>query len=155
MASPPRSLAYSERLHVPPGWWLLGLAFVLAVGWVFFVATPHIVTLVAVAVTAAVVVVALQRYGELQVQVDDQTLRAGRGVLPLENVGRVQAFDAASTRRQLGPDADARAYLVTRPYCATSVRVEVVDDRDPTPYWLISTRRPEELAASLRGSRGE
>ena len=29
--------------------------------------------------------------------------------------------------------------------------MEVTDERDTTPYWLTSTRRPEELAAALSG----
>jgi hypothetical protein len=29
------------------------------------------------------------------------------------------------------------------------VRVEVVDPQDPTPYWLVSTRRPDDLARAL------
>jgi hypothetical protein len=31
-----------------------------------------------------------------------------------------------------------------------AVRIEVVDPDDPTPYWVISTRRPEDLIAALR-----
>jgi hypothetical protein len=29
------------------------------------------------------------------------------------------------------------------------VRVDVADDDDPTPYWLVSSRRPAALAAAL------
>jgi hypothetical protein len=29
------------------------------------------------------------------------------------------------------------------------VRVDLEDPLDPTPYWLLSTRRPQELAAAL------
>lgn len=36
---------------------------------------------------------------------------------------------------------------------ATAVRVEVLDPEDPTPYWVVSTRRPMELAASLEAIR--
>jgi hypothetical protein len=28
--------------------------------------------------------------------------------------------------------------------------VTLVDDRDPTPYWLVSTRDPDGLAAAIR-----
>jgi hypothetical protein len=30
------------------------------------------------------------------------------------------------------------------------VRVTVQDARDPAPYWLVSTRDPEHLAAAIR-----
>ncbi|HWJ84512.1 MAG TPA: DUF3093 family protein, partial [Cellulomonas sp.] len=31
------------------------------------------------------------------------------------------------------------------------VRIELVDPADPTPYWIVTSRRPDELAAALRG----
>ena len=49
-----------------------------------------------------------------------------------------------------GRDADARAYLLLRPYLKRAVRVEITDPADPTPYWLVSTRHPDELAARSR-----
>jgi hypothetical protein len=52
--------------------------------------------------------------------------------------------------REAGVDADARAYLVLRGYCGGAVKVEVDDPGDPTPYWLVSSRRPLQLAAALR-----
>lgn len=53
----------------------------------------------------------------------------------------------------LGPRADARAYLAHRGWIRTAIQVEVRDDADPTPYWLISTRRADELAAALTSIR--
>jgi hypothetical protein len=84
-------------------------------------------------------------------------LHAGRAHIALDLVGAAEPLDADATRRVHGVDADARAYLVTRPYLKRSVRIDVTDPADPTPYWLVSTRRPEALAAavstrSLRGS---
>jgi hypothetical protein len=31
--------------------------------------------------------------------------------------------------------------------------VPITDLTDPTPYWLLSSRHPEELAAAINGSR--
>ncbi len=49
-----------------------------------------------------------------------------------------------------GPEADARAYLLLRPYLKRAVRVEITDPADPAPYWLVSSRRPEELARAVQ-----
>ena len=49
-----------------------------------------------------------------------------------------------------GLEADARAYLLLRPYLKRAVRINVRDDRDPAPYWLVSTRDPDRLAAAVR-----
>ncbi len=48
-----------------------------------------------------------------------------------------------------GVDADARAFLFTRPYLKRAVKVTVLDPGDRTPYWLISSRHPHRLAAAL------
>ena len=58
-------------------------------------------------------------------------------------------LDADATRRLAGVEADARAYLLLRPYLKRAVRVEITDPADPAPYWLVSTRHPDELAAAL------
>jgi hypothetical protein len=50
-----------------------------------------------------------------------------------------------------GPLAEPRAHVVTRGWLSQSVRVQVEDPEDDTPYWLVGTRRPDELAAVLRG----
>jgi hypothetical protein len=36
-----------------------------------------------------------------------------------------------------------------RGWVSPVVTVEVLDAEDPTPYWLISTRKPEVLAAAI------
>jgi len=45
------------------------------------------------------------------------------------------------------------AFLVIRPYLKSAVQVAVEDPADPTPYWLLSTRRPDRLVAALTPSR--
>ena len=52
-----------------------------------------------------------------------------------------------------GPRLDARAYLVIRGWVRDVVRVPIEDPQDPTPYWLLSSRRPNDIVAAIRGSR--
>ncbi len=143
---------YTETLTVPASWWLMGAGLALAVFWAFLVATPLLVAVVAGLLAAGLVTVGLRRYGAARVATDPDGFCAGRALLPYRHVGRVEELDAATTRRVLGVEADARAYLLLRAYCKGSVKVTVADPADPTPYWLVSTRRPAALAASL-GSR--
>lgn len=140
---------YYERLAVPASWWLLGAGFTLAVGWAFFVATPLAATVVATAVTGVLVALGLVRYGGIVVAVDQDGLTAGRAHLPWPCVGAATPLDPAATRAVLGREADARAYLMTRAYCRSAVKVMVEDASDPTPYWVVSTRRPQALATRL------
>lgn len=143
--------SYSETLAVPASWWLMGTVFAVAVFWAFFVATPLYVAAIAGLVAVSVVVWALTRYGAARVSTGADGFSAGRALLPYRFVGTVELLDAEATRRALGVEADARAYLVVRSYCGGAVKVGVNDPADPTPYWLVSTRHPAALAASLAG----
>jgi hypothetical protein len=49
-----------------------------------------------------------------------------------------------------GRDADPAAYLAIKFWSPSGVLVKVNDSRDSTPYWLISSKRANELAAALR-----
>jgi hypothetical protein len=75
--------------------------------------------------------------------------RAGRAHIPVDQLGVPVALDAPASRRLAGVDADARAYLLLRPYVARSVQVPVQDPQDPAPYWLVSTRHPDRVVAAL------
>lgn len=134
---------------MPVTWWLLGTGLALSVWWILFVATPTVVAVIGGSATLAAVVVLLSRYGAVEVVADERGLSVGRAHLPWAHVGAVKALDEDGRRRATGVEADARAYVVLRAYCRGAVRVTVVDEHDPAPYWLISTRRPDDLTARL------
>ena len=140
---------YAERLSVPLRWWAQGV-MLLATFWLaFVVAIPGALPWLITGLLGAVLVLALASYGAVRVSVTDGVLHAGRAHIGVEHLGPAQALDAAATRLAAGADADVRAYLVLRPYLKRAVKVAVRDPADPTPYWLVSTRHPEALAAAL------
>jgi hypothetical protein len=148
-----KGASYEERLHAPLAWWLIGLVFVVSVWWVFVLATPPWLAWLAAIVALALVAGLVGHYGAARVAVSDGQLRAGRAHIPLGLCGAVEVLDADRTRRAGGAEADARAYLLLRPYIATAVRVAIDDPNDPVPYWLLSSRRPDRLAAAVRAGR--
>jgi len=87
------------------------------------------------------------------VAVDDATLSAGRARIPLAALGEPQVLDRAGSYALLHADWDARAFHSTVPWAPLLVRIPVVDDADPTSAWVLSTRRPEALAAAIRDAR--
>jgi len=116
----------------------------------FVVSTPAVVAWSATAVMLLAMVGLFLAYGSPRVVVRDGWLVAGRARIAGEYLGEVEPLDAAQTRLAAGRDADVRAYLLLRPYLKRAVRVRVRDLRDPTPYWLVSSRDPEHLAAAIR-----
>ena len=147
---PDDTATYSERLSVPLRWWVQGTMLVATFWLAFVVSTPAAVAWSATAVLLLVMVGVFLGYGAPRVEVADGWLRAGRARIAGEFLGEVEPLDAVETRRVAGRDADVRAYLLLRPYLKRTVKVRVRDERDPAPYWLLSTRDPENLAAAIR-----
>ncbi|MBC2934499.1 DUF3093 domain-containing protein [Nocardioides sp. zg-1228] len=144
---------YAERLTVPLRWWVQGTMLVASLWLAVLAATPEAIAWTITAVAMLLLVALLGAYGRPRVSVDSTTFRAGRAHIPLELIGDVTPLDAEGVRRQAGVDADARAYLLLRPYIKRGVRVDIADPSDPSPYWLVSTRRPEELVSALEAGR--
>lgn len=140
---------YSERLTVPLRWWVQATMFLATLWLAFVVAMPWWAAWTATGVLVAITVGLFLLIGRARIEVRDGVLYAGPAHISLAHLGQAEALDKEATRRVHGVEADARAFMVTRPYCHRSVRVPVVDPADSTPYWLISTRRPRELAAAL------
>jgi hypothetical protein len=150
-ASRPRDAApYAERLWLGPLGWVLLLVFAAMMSVAFVPVDARLAAAVGVAVVAVgagALVVAAPR-----VEVRDGAFRAGGARIPVALLGAAVALDPAAAKAELGPRLDARAHLVLRGWIHTAVRVDVQDPLDPTPYWVVSTRHPVELAAALARS---
>jgi hypothetical protein len=144
-----------ETLRAPVSWWMAGGVLVGAVWLVLIVVSPQWAALLGAALTAAAVASALWLLGSARVGVLDGEVVAGRAHVPLQHCGTLTALDAEQARRWRGPDADANAFLVLRPYVMTAVRIEITDPADPTPYWLVSARHPQRLVDAARATRDD
>ena len=155
MSEPPAydAVLYDERLSVPLRWWALATMFLASVLVAFLVATPLWVAVGGTAVLAAALVAVFVGYGAAHVTVVGGVLRAGRARISVVHLGECRPLDAAATRLLAGRDADARAFLLLRPYLRRGVRVDIADPGDPAPYWLLASRRPTRLVAALEASR--
>ena len=126
-------------LLVPAGGALVGIMLLPIGVWVGVVGT---------CVVALVVALLLWRASP-QITVQGGTLTVDRARLPIQVISAVDVLDRTGTEEAMGPGLDARAYLRHRAWADHAVRVVLDDPDDPTPYWLLSTRRPAELATAL------
>lgn len=145
---------YRERLTAPLSWWIVVAAFGLVCGWIMLVATTVPIAVASTLLGAVAAGGLVWTYGSIVIEVGQEGLRVGSTRLPAAHVHTVTALDRRSFRDQLGPRADARAWLCTRPYIDTGVRVDLDDPSDPTPYWLVSSRRPEAVAEAMEHALG-
>ena len=149
----PPAPAYDERLTVPRWAWPVAvlLALLLAAPVHGGADGPRAVAPYVVAVLLAVAVLALVSRGRIRVA--EGVLHVPGARVPVEVLGGVQALDVEQTRRLRGPTADLRAHVAARPWLRRAVQVRIEDPDDDTPYWLVTTRRPTELAAVLEAAR--
>lgn len=145
---------YTERLSVP--WWswvpfLIGggaLALEISIsasglpGWVPFVIVLPVVAALMIWV------------GRLRVAVTPGEFQVDDARLPVAVISGVVALDADGKREILGVGSHPMAFVVQRPWIGGAVQVLLDDPQDPTPYWVVSTRRPVKLAAALLAAAG-
>ena len=86
-------------------------------------------------------------------EVRDGELRVDDAHLPVRHVADAVPLDAAGRREVLGVGADPLAFVVQRPWIGGAVQVVLDDPADPTPFWVVSTRHPVELATALLTAR--
>ena len=141
-------MRYRERLTVPISWWVLAAVFemVVAVAVGCYLGTAGAVVVVGLVL---LIIAAIFWSAATVLTVTGEELTVGRARIELDYVADCRPLDAEATRRRTGPQADARAYLLLRPYVPTAVEVTLNDPEDPVPYWLVSTRHPAELAAAV------
>ncbi|MDO5676683.1 MAG: DUF3093 domain-containing protein [Propionibacteriaceae bacterium] len=142
-------MSYSERLHIPAWWIVLGLLFVASIGVAVIAYLELWLAITVIVLTLIAVALGLLAYSRTQLRVDSAAFTAGRYRLEHAYIGEVTPLEGEAARLALGPEADHRAFLFTRPYIPGLVRIDVEDDADPHSAWMVSTRRPAELAAAL------
>ena len=81
--------------------------------------------------------------------IQDDFLYVNQAKIDLKYLKNAKALTEAEFKKLIGADADPAAFLATNFWVKTAVKIEVNDKRDPTPYWLISSRRADELAKKL------
>ncbi|HLT11223.1 MAG TPA: DUF3093 domain-containing protein [Micromonosporaceae bacterium] len=153
-------VTYRERLTV--SWWLwpftLAIAALLATELgIGAVALRHPLTYVVVCGLAGA---GLMWLGRIPIRVERSGepgsagwLRVDDANLPLDVIADVVPLSAEEKRVLLGREADPLAFVIQRPWVPGGVRIDLDDPNDPTPYWFISSRHPERLAAALKAAR--
>ena len=144
---------FRERLIPGAG---TAIALLLIAPGIFFVLLPVAAPL---AVVAAIVVTALAEAAAFLsapvVEVRRGDLIAGRAHIPVRLTGATESYRGRAATQARGVGLDARAWTLMRGWVDPVVRVELTDPEDPAPYWLLSTRRPEELEKALSAARAD
>jgi hypothetical protein len=143
---------YRERLWAAP-WLYVATALVIPASLIVFAPINMLVGVVCAVVLYAGCVIGLI-VGSPTIELTDDELRAGRAHIERRYLGAAESFDGTEATLQRGRLLDARAWLLIRGWASGVVRVPILDEDDPAPYWLLSSRRPTELARALNDRAG-
>jgi hypothetical protein len=145
-----QATGHAERLYVPWYWWLPPLLAAGLLAAEVHLGYPGVRAWLPYVLLLPLTALLIWRSGRAPVRIEGGELHVGDAHLPLEHAGTVEVFSAKEKRKVLGPRLDPAAYVLHRGWVGPTVRVEVSDPEDPTPYWVFSTRHPERVAALLR-----
>ena len=142
---------YRERLW-PSAWLYISTALVIPASFLILMPVSIPAGIITAIVLYAGCVAALLLSAPV-IEVTASEFRAGRARLPLDAAGEVTAHRGDDAQLERGRRLDARAWLLIRGWVSPVVRVEVTDETDPAPYWLVSTRQPDAVIDAFSKAR--
>ena len=133
----------------PPIWvlsfiYFLFLSIVLSV-WAALDNRATLVTLVLS--TIALIWISISMTSEITF--DGEVLRIDKANIDLKYLEKATVLGKNAMRLLRTRDADPAAYLAIKFWEPRGLRIELNDARDKTPYWLVTSKRGEEIAALL------
>ena len=94
-------------------------------------------------------VLAIARAARSTIEVTDKELIVGRAHIDLRYISKIEELNTQQMRLLRTRDADPASYLAITFWISTGVKITLQDERDPTPYWLVSCKKSKELTSTL------
>jgi hypothetical protein len=142
--------SYRETLYTPWWWYLVsaGVAGVLAAE--FHIAGYGLTDWIPFCTLVPLSIVLVWWMGHSRLEISGGEVRIRGAHLPLQYVSGSVALDPRTLRRVVGREGDPAAFVSVRPWIGPGVQLWLDDEEDPTPYWVVSTRHPDQVLAVLR-----
>jgi hypothetical protein len=141
-------IQYRERVLPSAGTFAPTVAVFPAVLLALYPISPPLGVALGAMLTAAVMVTLFARSPKIQVA--GGMLQVGKASISVELISEVKVVSKNESFSERGPKLDARSFYVFQGSVKTALKVYIVDPQDPTPYWLFSTRNPDQLRKILR-----
>jgi len=142
------AVLYNEKLW--PNFWMWLVSAGLSSAGILVFAPISIAAGVTAAVVLFVIIAVLLILSTPSITVTGSTLRVGRATIERRFLGAAEAFRGKEATAERGTRLNGLAFLCIRGWIDPVVRIEITDPSDRTPYWLTSTRHPEELLTALQ-----
>ena len=155
----PQVVRYSERLWVPLWWWPPAFAVAALIALEVNQGVRALPDWAPFAVLLPVAAAVLVWFSKTEIRVvsggagnpaEETELWVGDAHLPVSVISRSAEVPRSAKSAALGRQLDPAAYVVHRAWVGPMVLLVLDDPDDPTPYWLVSCRRPDRVLSALR-----
>lgn len=147
------TVSYREPLRTPWWWYLVAIAVASILAAEFHISGLRLTDWIPFGTLLPLAIVIVWWLGHSFLEIDTGELRIRGAHLPLQYVSGAVALDAGTLRRVVGREGDPAAFVSIRPWIGPGVQVWLDDPDDPTPYWVVSSRRPTHVVELLRAGR--
>jgi hypothetical protein len=132
----PKWTSFLPVLGVFPAIWLTLLPINEAAGVIAGVVSTVVIALAMIAKSATI-------------SISSDSLQVSTASIERKHISGVEVISKGDAFAARGRELDPRAWFHFQGSVETLVRVKISDPADPTPYWLFSTRRPEQVKKIL------
>ncbi|APF39775.1 DUF3093 domain-containing protein [Neomicrococcus aestuarii] len=149
--APTSTPTYTEKLW--PAWWIwvvvLGAGGALALAFApISVLWSSVVGIIFIIVASILVISSIAK-----IEVTPERVSVGRASIEREFIGEFSSHRRDDAFFERGRGLNGTAFMCFRGWIDPVVKMEVTDERDATPYWLVSTRHPEKFVAALEATK--
>jgi hypothetical protein len=138
------------REVIRPPLWLIGFLYFMLFSLVIalWAAFNNQIAIISALVALVLGALTLYRMRE-EISFDGKELRVGRAHIESQFCGTVTVLNRKEFLTARTRGVDPAAHLALLFWVSEGVKIEINDSRDPTPYWLISTKRGNDLKLAL------
>jgi len=90
------------------------------------------------------------QFTSLTIERDGNVLRVGGAAIELQYLGEIEVLDRQQMQHFLREGFNPRAFYAMRFWVKTGIKISIVDSRDPTPYWVLSSKHTAETVRLIK-----
>jgi Protein of unknown function (DUF3093) len=144
------AIRYRETLRTPWWWYLVAVGIACLLAAEFHIAGYRLTDWIPFGTLVPLSILLVWWLGHSRLEIADGEIRIRGAHLPLRYISGAVGLDPRTLRLVVGRQGDPAAFISIRPWIGPGVQLWLDDDEDPTPYWVVSTRHPDQVVALLR-----
>lgn len=148
MNDKPKSIKFFEQLSWGFGVWSFIAMLCLSIYLSIWAPLGNLAAIIVTAISLCAAF-ALSIKMRTTIYVSNQMLHVNKAKIDLKYIKSATVLTPVEYKKMIGVAADPAAFLAINFWVKSGVKVELKDKKDPTPYWLISSRNPKKLVKAL------